>query len=106
MDSSQQILALPFKFSQIFFFCYSFLLTNQIFLFIGYFMADWVLIAEAIEKTSYTREHIAWLIRQGKVTGRKGGGVWLVDLASLKEYEAKMNELGPQKHDPTRRESL
>ena len=65
-------------------------------------MAEWVLIAEAVEKTSYTHEHIAWLVRHGKVVGRKGGGVWLVDLDSLREYEIKMKELGSKKFDPTR----
>lgn len=65
-------------------------------------MANWVVIAEAVEYTSYTHEHIAWLAREGKITSRKGGRVWLIDLDSLKAYEAEMKELGTQKHDPTR----
>jgi hypothetical protein len=63
-------------------------------------MANWILIAEAVEQTSYTRDHIGLLIRQGKVTGRKAGGVWLVDLDSLKEYERRMEELGDKKFTP------
>jgi hypothetical protein len=65
-------------------------------------MVNWVVIAEAVEQSSYTHEHIAWLVREGKITGRKGGRVWLLDLDSLRAYEAKMKELGTQKHDPTR----
>jgi hypothetical protein len=62
----------------------------------------WVLIAEAVEQTAYSRDHISLLIRQGKVGGRKAGGVWLVDLDSLKEYEQKMQELGAKKFTPKR----
>ena len=68
----------------------------------GFHMADLVLIAEAVGQTSYTREHIALLVRQGKVNGRKVRGIWLVELESLKEYEARMNELGSQKFNPVR----
>jgi hypothetical protein len=68
-------------------------------------MANWVVIAEAVEQTSYTHEHIAWLAREGKITSRKGGRVWLIDLDSLKAYEADMKQLGTQKHDPTRKDS-
>lgn len=65
-------------------------------------MANWVVIAEAVEQTSYTHEHIAWLVREGKIVGRKGGRVWLIDLDSLKAYEEKMKQLGTQKHNPAR----
>ena len=63
-------------------------------------MTDWVLIAEAVQQTSYTREHISLLIRQGKVIGRKAGGVWVVDLEDLKRYEKEMAELGDKKFTP------
>jgi hypothetical protein len=65
-------------------------------------MADWIVIAEAVQQTSYTREHISLLIRQGKVVGRKAGGVWLVELDSLKAYEARMTALGDKKFTPKR----
>jgi hypothetical protein len=65
-----------------------------------------VTIGEATAHSSYTHEHIAFLLRTGRVKGRKSGNLWLVDLDDLKEYEARMSELGPQKHDPTRNESL
>lgn len=56
-------------------------------------MPDLVLIAEAVEHSSYTPQHISLLLRQGRVKGRKVGGTWLVDLDDLKRYEQEMNEL-------------
>jgi hypothetical protein len=64
-------------------------------------MATMVTVAEAVKESTYTHEHITWLVREGKIKGRKAGRVWLLELESLKEYEAKMTELGPLKHDPT-----
>jgi hypothetical protein len=61
-----------------------------------------VTIAEATTQSEYSHEHIKYLVRTGKIEGRKSGGVWLVDLDSLKAYEQKMKELGPQKFDPYR----
>jgi hypothetical protein len=61
-----------------------------------------VTIAEATAHSEYSHVHIKHLVRSGKVAGRKSGSTWLVDLDSLKVYEALMRELGPQKYDPTR----
>jgi hypothetical protein len=63
-------------------------------------MATLVSVAEAVQQTSYTHEHINWLVRKGKVAGRKAGTFWLVDLESLKAYETRMKELGSKKHSP------
>ena len=68
-------------------------------------MAEWVTIGEAKTHSEYSHDHIKWLVRNGKVEGRKSGSLWLVNLESLKEYEARMKELGPQKFDPTRDDS-
>jgi hypothetical protein len=65
-------------------------------------MADWVSLSEATEKSVYSHEHIALLVRSGKVAGRKSGKIWLVDLDSLKEYQAKMQDLGDKKYSPVR----
>ena len=62
----------------------------------------WATIAEAATQSSYSHEHIAWLVRNKKIAGRKSGNIWLVDIASLAEYESRMSELGPQKFDPAR----
>jgi hypothetical protein len=63
-------------------------------------MANYVTVAEAASLSTYSHVHLSWLLRKGKIVGRKSGTLWLVDLDSLKEYEAKMNELGTQKHTP------
>ena len=68
-------------------------------------MATLVTVSEAAKMTGFSTEHITWLARKEKVTGRKAGGVWLIELESLQEYERKMKELGAHKHDPTRTNS-
>jgi hypothetical protein len=65
-------------------------------------MANWVAIAEATTHSEYSHDHIKWLVRNKKIEGRKSGTLWLVNLDSLKAYEARMKQLGPQKFDPTR----
>ncbi len=67
-------------------------------------MPNLVLIAEAVGHSSYTRQHISLLLRQGIIKGKKIGGTWLVDLDDLKRYEQEMNELGMKKFDPTKGE--
>jgi hypothetical protein len=62
-------------------------------------MANLVLLAEALPHTTYTPEHITWLLRHKRIDGKKVGGTWLVDLDSLKEYEQRMDELGSKKHN-------
>ena len=63
-------------------------------------MTNLVTIGEALQYTSYTHEHIALLLREGKLKGRKSGNLWLVDLDDLKEYEQRMQDLGTKKHTP------
>ena len=63
-------------------------------------MANFVLIAEAVQHTGYKHAHIAWLVREGKVSGKKIGGTWTVDLDDLRRYQAEIQELGTQKHTP------
>lgn len=65
-------------------------------------MANLVLIEQAVKESEYDRNHIAYLARKGFIRGEKHGGVWLIDLNSLKEYEARMKEEGTQKHTATR----
>ncbi|KKL17295.1 hypothetical protein LCGC14_2486980 [marine sediment metagenome] len=65
-------------------------------------MANLVLIAQAVEESSYTPRHISLLLRQELVQGQKVGRIWLVDLDDLKRYEQEMNKLGMKRYDPTR----
>ncbi len=63
-------------------------------------MNNYVLIIEAAKHVPYAKEHISWLLREGKVKGYKTGMVWFVDLEDLKEYHSKMEELGSHRHNP------
>ena len=65
-------------------------------------MANLILIDQALKESSYNRMYISYLARKGFIKGEKHGGVWLVDLESLKEYEAAMEEAGTKKFDPTK----
>ena len=65
-------------------------------------MANFVLISEAEQASSYTGHHIRYLIRHAFVAGRKQRGIWLVDLDDLRQYEQKMKAEGPKKFDPTK----
>jgi hypothetical protein len=61
-----------------------------------------VTVSKAAESSSYTKQHIRYLIRQGKIKGERQVGIWLVDLASLQAYESEMDEIGTKKFDPTK----
>ena len=63
-------------------------------------MANWISVAEAVQHTTFSHSHVAWLVRNGKVNGRKSGNIWLVDLDDLKRYEQEMQSLGTKKHTP------
>ena len=65
-------------------------------------MANLVLIDQAAKESCYNRMHISYLARKGFIKGEKHGGVWLIDLESLKGYEAAMEEAGTKKFDPTK----
>jgi len=64
-------------------------------------MGQLVLVAKAAEESKYTTAHIRLLLRKELIQGEKQGGTWLVDLDSLKAYEAEMDEVGAKKYDPT-----
>lgn len=65
-------------------------------------MGQLVLVSAAATETGYSKPHITLLLRQEKVAGQKVGGIWMVDIESLKAYVASMEELGTKKFDPTR----
>lgn len=64
-------------------------------------MSTLVLIAKAAQETTYSTDHIRYLVRNKLVLGDKQGGTWLVDLDDLKKYEERMKEAGTKKFDPT-----
>jgi hypothetical protein len=65
-------------------------------------MPTFITIGEATTQSSYSHAHISWLVRTGKIKGKKSGAIWLVDTEDLQAYERRMEELGVHKHDPTR----
>ena len=65
-------------------------------------MGQLVLVSTAAKETGYSTPHITLLLRQEKIVGQKIGGIWMVDIESLKAYVEAMQELGTKKFDPTR----
>jgi excisionase family DNA binding protein len=61
---------------------------------------EWITTKEASELTGYHDTHITWLVREGRVEGRKFGRDWMVDKESLLEYADQMRQLGSARHDP------
>lgn len=65
-------------------------------------MSNLVLIEQAAQQSTYDRNYIRYLARKGFIESEKHGGIWLVNLDSLKEYEARMQNEGSKKYDPTK----
>jgi len=65
-------------------------------------VSNLVLIDQAVKQSVYDKNYIGYLARKGFIKAEKHGGVWLVDLDSLKEYEARMQNEGTKKYDPTK----
>jgi hypothetical protein len=65
-------------------------------------VANLVLIDQAAKESEYNADHIRYLVRKAFIKGEKHGGIWLVDLESLKEYESRMKSVGTKKFDPTK----
>lgn len=63
-------------------------------------LGTFVTVSKAAETSSYTKQYIRYLIRQGKIKAERQVGIWLVDLESLQAYEQEMDEIGPQKYAP------
>ena len=67
--------------------------------------SEWITTSEAAELTGYGPVTFRWLVREGRIAGRKRGRDWFLDRSSVLEYVEEMRQLGPQKHDPTRQRS-
>jgi len=63
-------------------------------------MANFVLVAQAVEHSDYSVEHIRYLVRNKFVKNQKVGRIWLVDLDDLQRYEQSMKEAGSTKFTP------
>lgn len=65
----------------------------------------WVTTREAAALTGYQMAHIRNLARSGKIEAQRLGRDWLILRASLLAYKARMDTLGPQKHNPWREDA-
>lgn len=65
-------------------------------------MTTLVSVSRAAEQSVYQAAHIRQLLRKNLIEGEKQGGIWLVDLESLKEYEKRVEKEGTKKFDPTK----
>lgn len=50
--------------------------------------ADLITVAEAAAKTGYTIQHIARLLRNGRIAGRKIGPVWVTTIEAVEVYRS------------------
>jgi excisionase family DNA binding protein len=62
----------------------------------------WVTTRQAADLSGYTVVYIRRLIKRGRVEAIKTGRDWLINHSSLLAHKARMDVLGPQKHNPWR----
>ena len=60
-------------------------------------LKDYLSTRQAGEKYGLSKEHIARMLKAGKLQGKKIGHDWLVYEPSLKAYTKRMEKLGVQK---------
>ncbi|MGP1371532.1 MAG: helix-turn-helix domain-containing protein [Almyronema sp.] len=58
--------------------------------------SEMITVSEAAELSGYTPQHVRLLIRQGLISARRAGGIWLVEASSLKSYLDKAPKPGPK----------
>jgi len=59
-------------------------------------LPDWMSVQAAAEYTGYSEGHIRYLLREGKVEGRKLGRDWFTTEEALREYLATNPRPGPK----------
>jgi excisionase family DNA binding protein len=70
----------------------------------GFKPSEWITTAEAAELTGYSPVTFRWLVREGKIYGRKRGRDWFLDKESVLSYAKRMKDLGPAKHAPRKKQ--
>jgi excisionase family DNA binding protein len=61
---------------------------------------EWITTQEAAEILGVTRQHIAYLIREGIIEGQKIGRDWLTTRVAVEEYLKNRPKPGPQPQTP------
>ncbi len=67
-------------------------------------MRAWPTTGEAEALTGYAQAYLRRLAKRGRIVARKVGRDWLLNLDSLRAYQAQMAALGAQRHNPWRAE--
>ena len=62
----------------------------------------WITTDQAQILTSYSQAYLRQLAQRGRIEARKVGRDWLIHRRSLLAYKARMDALGPEKHNPWR----
>jgi len=62
----------------------------------------WTNTRDASESTGYSAAYIRRLAHSGRITAKKVGRDWLVDLACILAHKWAMDRLGEQKHSPVK----
>lgn len=65
-------------------------------------LEGWLTTDEAARVTGYSFRHLRRLAREGSIEARKVGRDWLIKADSLGGYQAKMDAMGAEKHNPWR----
>jgi hypothetical protein len=61
--------------------------------------SEMITVSEASTMSGYTCQHIRLLIRQGVISARRAGGIWLVETSSLNHYVNGNPKPGPKSDD-------
>jgi excisionase family DNA binding protein len=62
---------------------------------------EWITTQEAAEIIGVTRNHIRYLIRNGKLEAKRFGRAWMVSYKSTEEYAATERKPGPKPQSKT-----
>lgn len=62
--------------------------------------SEMITVSEASKVSGYTPQHIRLLIRQGLITARRAGGIWLIEASSLRHYIGSNPKPGPKSDKP------
>ena len=57
---------------------------------------EWITTKEAARILGVTLNHVSYLLRTGKIKGKKFGYFWMVDKSSAEEYASKERKPGPK----------
>lgn len=67
-------------------------------------LENWLTTSQAKKLTGYTAIYLRRLANRKQVEARKIGRDWLINQESLLAYKQEMDALGPQRHNPWRKD--